>query len=184
MAAEAGEDFGNVTVIDSGHISSGLGLMAIEAAILAGGGMEPGRIVELLERMKEHVHTSFIVSSLDFLTRQKLLPDWIRYLTDALLAHPVIALKNGNMIIKRFYFGSRERAWKKYLKSAFRVPGTIDRRILFITYVGMTTRELEKIQGVIETMIKFDQVYIQKAAPATAVNCGPGTFGLLFFTEY
>ena len=35
-----------------------------------------------------------------------------------------------------------------------------------------------------ESKLAFDEVYFQKAAPVIASNCGPGTFGLLFFTKY
>ncbi len=88
------------------------------------------------------------------------------------------------MSISRFYFGSREHAWRRYITSAFRVPGVVDRRFLFITYAGMSTKELEKVKEMVTAKIKFDEIYIQKASPAIAASCGPGTFGLLFFTTY
>ena len=100
------------------------------------------------------------------------------------MAHPVLVLKKGKMSISRFYFGSKEQAWKKYMTSAFRVTGVINRRILFITYVGMSSKELEHVREMVKAKINFEEVYIQKASPAIAANCGPGTFGLLFFTEY
>ena len=82
------------------------------------------------------------------------------------------------------YFGTREFAWKRYIRSAFRVSGSIDKRILFITYVGMTTRELEKVKEAVSEQITFDEIFVQKASPSIAANCGPGTFGLLFFTKF
>ena len=55
---------------------------------------------------------------------------------------------------------------------------------MFITYAGMTTRDLERVRELVEEKMKFDKIFIQKASPAIAASCGPGTFGLLFFTEY
>ena len=123
------------------------------------------------------------MESLDYLVRQKYVPEQGGYLADAFMAHPVLVLKKGKMVLSSFYFGSRERAWKKYIAAIFRVSGTIDHRFMFITYAGMTTKELERVRELVEEKMKFDKIFIQKASPAIAASCGPGTFGLLFFTE-
>ena len=31
--------------------------------------------------------------------------------------------------------------------------------------------------------MKFEKIYFHEASSVVAVNCGPGTFGLLFMTE-
>ena len=77
-------------------------------------------------------------------------------------------------------FESREKAWETYIVSTLRQIHKIDRRILFVTYVGLTSKELDFIKKEVEKRINFDMVYFQEASPAIAVNCGPGTFGLLF----
>ncbi|MCR5675959.1 MAG: DegV family EDD domain-containing protein [Lachnospiraceae bacterium] len=184
IAERAADCFENVSVVDTGHLSSGQGLMAIEAARLAEEGLPPEEITKELDKMKSHVYTSFIVDSMDFLARQKQVSERIARLADALMVHPVLALKKGRMGVSRIYFGSRERAWERYIASVFRVPGVIDKRMLFITYVGMTVREIEEVRAMAEKYVRFDKVYYQKASPAIAANCGPGTFGLLFFTRY
>lgn len=183
-AKEAAKDFGNVTVIDSEHLSSALGMMAVGAARMADEGLDVESIVARMEKLKRHTHTSFIVDTLDFLARQGHVPERGRQLADAFMAHPVLVLKKGKMSISRFCFGTKEQAWKKYMTSAFRVTGVINRRILFITYVGMSSKELEHVREMVKAKINFEEIYIQKASPAIAANCGPGTFGLLFFTEY
>ncbi|MCR4947492.1 MAG: DegV family EDD domain-containing protein [Lachnospiraceae bacterium] len=183
MAMEAAQNFGNVTVVDSGHLSGGQGLMAIEAAKLAAGGMKIEDILPRLEKMKSHIHTSFIVDTLDFLVRQKQISEVTGRLGKAFMIHPIISLKKGKMDVSRVFFGSREHAWERYIASVFDVPGEIDKEILFITYVGMTNKELEWVQQKAAQYAEFDNVYVQKASPAIAANCGPGTFGLLFFTK-
>ena len=183
-ATRAAETFGNVTVIDSGHLSSGQGLMAIEAAKLAESGVKLDEIVLRLEKMKDHIYTSFIVDTLDFLVRQKQISEYTGRLGKAFMVHPIISLKKGKMAVSKAYMGSRERAWERYIDNVFDVPGEIDTGILFITYVGMTAKDLEWVKERAEKHVVFDEVYIQKASPAIAANCGPGTFGLLFFTKY
>ena len=183
-AREAAENFGNVKVIDSGHLSSGQGLMAIEAARLAREGMMPDEIVKRMEKMKSHINTSFVVDSLRYLVRQKQIQTRIGRLADAFLFHPMVVGKKGKMTIKKIFFGSKAGAWKKYISTVFNTPGIIDKRMLFITYVGMTSKELEYVKKLAEEKVAFEKIYVQKASPAVAVNSGPGTFGMLFFTEY
>lgn len=179
-AKEASKAFDNVTVIDTGHLSSGQGIMALEAARLVASGRKPADIAKYLDSFKTKVNTSFIVDNLDFLARSKQVSQRIADLTKSFMARPVLVLKKGNMAVGKVFFGSRERAWKKYIDHTLARPDTIDDDILFITYVGLTNRDLEKIKEITEKRMKFKNVYYQKAAPGIAVNCGAGTFGLLF----
>ena len=95
------------------------------------------------------------------------------------MARPVLVLKKGKMGVGRVYFGSREHSWKKYIDSVLKYPSGIDKRILFVTYVGLTKKDMDWIREQIESKVKFEVIYFQKASPVIAVNCGPGTFGLL-----
>ena len=79
--------------------------------------------------------------------------------------------------------GTRDYAWKKYISSALNVRGEIDKKTLFITYAGLTEIELEEIKEQVEHIVTFEHIFFQKASPAIATNCGPGTFGLLFMMK-
>ncbi len=183
-AREAAANFDNVFVVDSEHLSSGQGIMAIEAARLAAAGVSTEEILARLEKMKKHIYTSFIVDTLDYLTRANQIGPKVARISNALMIHPVLSLQKGRMMVYWLFFGSRERAWERYVNSAFRVPGRIDRNMLFVTYVGMSQKELDEVEQMINRQMHFEHIYFQKASPAIAVNCGPGTFGLLFNTKY
>ena len=178
-AKEAAEAFENVFVVDTGHLSSGQGLMVIEACRLADSGKTPAEIIEALEAVKKTISTSFIVDNLDFLARSEQVSPGIAALTKAVMARPVLKMKKGELGIGRVFFGARDRAWKKYIDSVLRNKGSIDRELLFVTYVGLTKGELDEIREYIESKAQFGKICFHKASPAIAVNCGPGTFGLL-----
>ena len=179
IAEEAAKAFDNVTVIDSGHLSSGQGLMVIEACRLAEEGRSPDEIREHLEKIRDRVHTSFVVDSLDFLARSEQVSERIAGVTKAMMVKPVLVLKHGKMGVGKVYFGSRENVWKRYIRSVLRSPSAIDSRVLFVTYVGLNRRDMEWIREQVEARMQFDRIYFQKASPVIAVNCGDGTFGLL-----
>ena len=179
IAKEAAKAFDNVTVIDSGHLSSGQGLMVIEACRLAEEGKSPEEITAHLEYLKAKIRTSFVVDSLDFMVRAEQVSEKIANVTKSLMMKPVIVLRHGKIIVRKVFLGSRERVWRRYIRYSLRDASSIDKRILFVTYVGLSKRDMEWIRKQTEKYAKFEKIYFQKASPAIAVNSGNGTFGLL-----
>ena len=178
-AKEAAKAFDNVAVVDSRHLSSGQGLLVLEACRYAAMGMSPDEIVAALEEAANKIRTSFIVDNLDFLARAGQVSRKIANLTRAIMARPVLVLKNGKMGVGRIYFGTREGAWKKYIKSVLRDPDMIDTERLFVTYVGLNSREREWIRTEVEKYVHFEHIWFYQTSPVIAVNCGSGTFALL-----
>ena len=179
-ATDAAKAFDNVFVVDSGHLSSSQGLIVLEAARLAENGMGPKHVIEELEQMKKKVHTSFIVDNLDYLARAKQVSARTANLVKSLMGRPVLVLKKGRMKVGKIYFGSSKSAWKAYINSCLSNSSRIDTSILFVTYVGLSKKDMDWIRDYIEKSVKFDEIYFQHASASIAVNCGPGTFGLLY----
>lgn len=167
-------------VIDSGQLSSGMGLMVLYALSCAAGGMGAGDIVQKLKAYKKQIQTSFIVSETGYLMQAGKISEKVHKLCQAFMLHPVVVLKNGRMKIKKIYVGRRKTAWKKYITSTFNKELHMDKKMLFITYAGLTNDELKEITKEVREKDAIENIIYQKASPAVAINCGPGTFGLLF----
>lgn len=182
MAKEAAEAFDNVTVIDSGHLSSGQGLVTLEACRLVKEGMSAQMIKETLENNWPQFSTSFVVSSLKYLAKAGQVDEKINVISNAIMMRPVLTMKNGKITVGRVFFGNQENSWKRYIDSELRCSGNIDKSILFVTYVGMRQRDLDLIESEINKKVTFERIIFQEASPVIAVNCGPGTFGLLYRT--
>ncbi|MCR4590483.1 MAG: DegV family EDD domain-containing protein [Lachnospiraceae bacterium] len=179
-ALDAASNFDNVTIVDSGHISSGQGLMAIEACRMAEEGMKVDEIIERLDQEKYHIHTSFIVDHVDSMVASGQISPGIASVISAFLIRPVFEIRNGRMKVTKFYMGSREHAWKRYISSTLKDTGIIDKKILFITHAGVPKDELDLIKKEATKRVDFEEIYITKGSPAIAVNVGVGTFGLIF----
>ena len=182
-ALEASKTFDNVIVVDSGHLSSGMGLMVLRAAGYAADGLTADAILEELERMKKCVKTSFIVDSTEYLARSGRIPSKINTVCKMLMLHPVIVLKNSSMKVGAIRMGTKDYVRRKYITSVFHVVGEIDKKILFITYAGMSREELKEIEEQVKSKMVFENIIYQKASPAISTNCGPGSFGLLFMLK-
>ena len=178
----ASESFDNVTVIDCGLVSSGQGLLTLAAAEYADSNKSVPEIVELLEELKKHISTSFIVDNLTFMARTGQVKNRTANLLNSLMIRPVIVMKKGRMKVGSIYFGSSKKAWKKYINSCLMRFDT-GSKALFVTYVGINHTDIDWIKKQIKKRIDYDNIIIMQASPAIAVNCGAGTFGLLFIEK-
>lgn len=182
-ALEAAKDFDNVIVIESGHLSSGMGLMVLCAARYAQNGLGAGAIAKELNSLKSRIRTSFIMDSTEYLARSGRPASKINAACKALMLHPVIVLKNSGMRVGSARVGTTDLARRKYVASTLRGRKAIDTETLFITYTGLTRAELAAIEEQAKKKADFQDIIFQKASPAISINCGPGTFGLLFMMK-
>ena len=179
-AIEAAKSFENVTVIDSGHLSSSLGLAVLCAAHMAEHHAAKEEIIEAVKRVESSISSAFIINSTHMMCQSGRISKRIQILCDALLLHPVLVLRKSRMGVGYMEMGSFSHVAKKYVKKTLQDTRNIDRRILFITYSGMDEKKLQYIQSLVQQYCPFERVYLQKASSAIASNCGPESFGLLF----
>ena len=179
-ALEAAKSFENVTVVDSGHLSSSLGLTVLCAAYMAEHHAGKNDIVDTVKRMERFISSAFIINSTHMMCQSGRISKKLQVLCDALLLHPVLVLKKSRMTVGSMEMGGFAHAVKKYVRKTLQDTSNIDKRILFITYSGMDTKKLQYIQNLVKQYCPFEKVYLQKASSAIASNCGPGSFGLLF----
>lgn len=182
-AVEAAKSFENVTVIDSGQLSSSMGLAVLYAASMAEQHASKDEIIEAVHKLTHHISSAFVIDKTHTMCRAGKISKRVKTLCDALLLHPIIMLRKSKMIVGGIAIGNFSRVAKHYVRKVFANAGSIDRRILFITYAGMNDQKLRYIQSLVNQYCPFERVYLQKASSAISSNCGPGAFGLLFMKK-
>ena len=182
-AMEAAKDFDNVYVVDSGHLSSGMGLLVLRAAQYAAAEMTPEAIIEALRTEQNRISTSFVVDSTEYLARAGRIAGKIHTLCKVLMLHPVITLKRSRITVGSICVGTRAHMWEWYISSELCHKREIDPSMLFITYAGLNEQELKEIEAQVREKVNFETIIFQKASPAILTNCGPGSFGLLYMKK-
>ena len=182
-AVEAAKSFENVTVVDSGHLSSGMGLAVLYAAHLAEQHTARVEIAACVKRMERFISSSFLLNSTHMMCQSGRISKRVQVLCDALLLHPILVLKKGRMAVGGMAVGGFSHTAKKYVRKVLQETRTIDRRILMITYSGLDEKKLQYVQTLVRQCCPFERVYLQKASAAVASNCGPECFGLLFMRK-
>ena len=182
-ALEAAKSFENVTVLDSGHLSSGMGLAVLRAAHLAEHHAVKAEIVEAVKRVERYISTSYLLNTTHMMRQTGHLSRRIQILCDALFLHPVLVLKKSRMVVGSMEIGGFARTAKKYVRKMLQDSRSIDRRVLILTYSGLDEQKLQYIQSLVQQYCPFERVYLQKASAAVTSNCGPESFGLLFMRK-
>ncbi len=180
-ACEAALSFYNVKVVDSGHFSSGTGMMALLGRELAEAGhYDTESILEELLLKREKIRTCFIVDNPVYLFQGGKIPEWIYELCTTLLLHPMMDMKDSGFRLIGLLSGNLQKARERFVRKMLANPEEIDPSVLFINYSGMRRSEVENLKEIILSILPFEQVYLQKTSPAIAVNCGPNSIGLVF----
>ncbi len=179
-ALDAAKSFDNVSVVDSGHVSSGVGLAVIRALEMAKDERAVPEILNTLEDLQDDIRTSFILGTTEYLTEAGRLSSRVDTISRLFLLRPVISLKNSTLRTAGIRFGTQTRCWKKYIASQLRNPARIDRTYLFITYAGLSQDDLDMIKRQVLDHVYFQNVILQKASAPITVNCGPGSFGIIY----
>ena len=179
-ATQAAAAFDNVTVVDSGHISSGHGLMVLYAAMLAEEGKSVDEICRALESHKECVFSNFLVPSTATLYRNGKVGGGVHKLCSLLNLHPILSMSKNKLKLWQIATGNVSHMNRQYVKLLFKHPKAIDSRLLFVTYAGCSVKQIDEVLALVEQYIKFDKIVLQKASATVSSNCGIGTFGLMF----
>ncbi len=182
-ALQASKSFDNVTVIDSGHISSGHGLMVLFAAKMA----EEGKSVKVIcDSMKEFgnlVCSNFLVPSTESLNRNGKVNGVVHKICSALQLHPVLYMSKNKLKVWKIEIGNMRQVNRRYVKKLLHHSNDIDTRILFLTYAGCSMSQLDVILKEVKKYVDFQKIVVQKASATVSSNCGVGTFGLMFLRK-
>lgn len=179
-ALEATENIPQITIIDSTHISSGLGLVVLKAAKLADEGCDADYIINYIEKYKTRVSSSFVVRDTEFLYQSGRLPKVVKHICDRFLLHPLLGMKNSKITVTGILRGQWKAVIRTYVRKTLKHPGGIDTQQLILTNAGLDQETLNTIKELVQKRVPFKKIYVQQASASISCNCGKGTFGLLF----
>ena len=182
MAAQRLEAEDRVTVIDSANLSTGVGLLVIEAAIMSQQGLSARRIHKRIEVLKPHVRASFVVDTLTYLHRGGRCSGAAALVGSTLKLHPKIAVADGKMAPGKKYRGRMSRAIMEYVRDLEPELQNAMRDRVFITHSGCDAAILEEVKTYLESLNLFGEIFITRAGGVISSHCGPGTLGVLFIS--
>ena len=183
MAAQELECEERVHVIDSQSLSTGIGLLIIEAAQMAEKGMSATEIVAEVKNLREKVRASFVVDTLVYLHRGGRCGGLAAMLGGALKLHPKIVVENGAMHSAKKYRGMMKSVVLSYVKDMEEELLQAKTERVFITHSGCDESVVNAVRDYLESLSCFDAIHETRAGGVISSHCGPGTLGVLFIME-
>ena len=169
-----------VFVIDSGNLSTGIGLLAIRAALMAREGMSGSQIAAETEKIKDKVRASFVVDTLTYLHRGGRCSGLSAFFGSALQIHPRIVVEGGSMHPEKKYRGKSNRCIVNYVKDMEEDLKKACPDRVIITHSGCDRETVEAVRTYLEGLGRFDEILETRAGAVISSHCGPGTLGVLF----
>ncbi len=176
----AAQNFSNVYIVDSANLSTGSGLLVLEASDLANKGATPSDIIDRLNEMKSKVNASFVIDKMDYLKRGGRCSSVEAFGAALLKIKPSIEVINGKMEVGKKYRGSFKSSLEKYLKDRFEAIDLIDSKRVFITHPAVDEELVTFIKELITSYNHFNDVHVTNAGCTISSHCGPHTLGVLY----
>lgn len=183
LAAEESEASDLVTVIDSANLSTGIGLLVIEAAIMAEKGQSAAEIAAAIEVLKPKVRASFVVDTLTYLYRGGRCNAVSAMAGGVLRLHPKIVVENGAMDASKKYRGKINSVIMSYVKDMEEDLKSARPERVFITHSGCDRDTVNAVRSYLESFGIFHEILETRAGGVVSSHCGPGTLGVLFIAK-
>lgn len=183
LAAEQLEAEDRIHVIDSKNLSTGIGLLVVEAAVMAGDGKSAKEIVQRIEELIPRVRASFVVDTLVYLHRGGRCSGLAAMVGGALKLHPRIQVTDGVMQSGKKYRGSMDKVILSYVMDMEEELKAADRNRVFITHSGCGREIVEQVRQYLEGLDIFAEILETRAGGVVSSHCGPGTLGVLFIAS-
>ncbi len=182
-ACIAASELGNVYVVDSRNLSTGIGHLVLDACDMAEAGVEAGEIKRRLDEKREKLDVSFVVDTLDYLRRGGRCTALTALGANLLKLHPCIYVKDGAMGVGKKYRGRLAACIEAYIRDKLADPSTVDTRRIFITDSGVDEECRTIAERTVRELAPFEEIIHTRAGCTVSCHCGPGTLGILFYRK-
>ncbi|MGI6704806.1 MAG: DegV family protein [Clostridia bacterium] len=169
-----------VYVVDSQNLSTGIGLLVLEAAELALEGLDAETIHQRITEHVADIRSSFIIDTLKYLHMGGRCSS-IQLLAGSLLSiRPQIIVKDGGMIVGEKYRGNRKKCLDRFYNDyVLSQRDLIDRHRIFVTHSAAPEDALYYKERLMQDF-EFEEILITEAGSVISSHCGPKTIGILY----
>ena len=178
----AAEEIGGIYVVDSLTLSSGIGHLAIEAAIMPQDETKTGQeIFDYVTSLVDRLNVSFVINSVNYLYKGGRCSGVAAVGANLLKLKPLIEVHSGKMDMAGKYRGNMKDVVKKYILDRLTLPDVKFKRDRIFVTCTCTDYDLPNYaKEIVESLGLFDEVLITIAGSTVTSHCGKDTLGILY----
>ena len=179
-ACVAAADFDNVYVVDSRNLSTGHGLVVLEAALAAQRGDRAEDIAAHLNDLTGRVEASFVVDKLDYLVKGGRCSSAAALGANLLKLKPCIEVVDGKMKVGKKYRGNFDKVLLQYVRDRLEGRDDLALERIFVTHTPCPPETVEAVKAEVRKYANFSELIETTAGCTISSHCGPNTLGILF----
>ena len=180
LAAQSLDAQDRVHYIDSRNLSTGIGHLVIEAAVMAQQGKSAQEIVDAVQKLIPRVRASFVVDTLTYLHRGGRCGGLAALAGSVLRLHPKIHVKDGVMGAGKKYRGKYSDIILNYAKEMEEELLRAKPDRVFVTHPPCDRKVVDSVCEYLKGLNHFAEVLDTEAGGVISSHCGPGTLGVLY----
>ncbi len=182
-ACLAAEEVGNVYVVDTLSLSTGMALLAIEASEMAREeNADAAAIAETCRALAGKLNVSFVLGDLEYMRKGGRCSAVEMFGANLLKLRPVLEMNEGKLGVCTKLRGPLSKVNETYIASRLAGKTVRNSRVYFTTTCVEDTIP-EQGRKILEDMGIFSEILVSKAGCTVTSHCGKDTFGVLFIEE-
>lgn len=182
-ACLAAEEVGNVYVVDTKSLSTGMALLAIEASEMAAKeDADPAAIAQTCREYADKLNVSFVLGDLEYMRKGGRCSAVEMFGANLLKLRPVLEMKDGKLGVSNKLRGPLGKVNETYIAERLNGKKVLHNRVYF-TSTCVDDTIPEQGRKILEDMGIFDEILVSKAGCTVTSHCGKDTFGVLFIEE-
>ena len=184
QAVLAAEETGHVYPVDSRSLSTGIGLLVLEACDLRDQGFAAEEIAARVREDSAKCQASFLVDVIEYLWKGGRCSSVAAIGANLLKLKPRIDVQNGKMLSTKKYRGKTAKCFAPYADDLLKGKDNIRQNRIFITHSGIDEDIIQLVQDKIrQWQPGVEHIYVTRAGGTISCHCGPGTLGILYMYE-
>ena len=174
---------GRIEVVDSGNLSTGIGLLVLKACKWRDEGKDVHEIARLMRETVPHVRSQFIVDTMEYLHKGGRCSSVAKLFGTILKIKPLIVVREGKMSVGGKPRGKIDACLDKLVEMVVEDKDNIDLETVFVTHSEADTSCAYLMEKVKEVLPEAN-VMESRAGCIISTHCGPGTIGVLYILKH
>ena len=164
-AVIAAQDLPGVYPVDSQQLTTGMGLMVLNACRMRDEGMDAASIAQAMQEMIPRVNVSFVIDTLEFLYKGGRCSALAMLGANMLQLKPCIEVNNadGSMNVGKKYRGSLDKALEQYVRDKLADRKDLKTDRVFITHSGISDERIALVKKLVKELADFKEIFVTRA---------------------
>lgn len=182
-AVLASKELKNVFVVDSRQLSTGTGLLVLDACDMVAEGKSAQEIYNRANGRAAAARSSFIIDTLEFLHKGGRCSTLALLGANLLQIKPCLEVKGGLIGVAAKPMGRYRRCVAKYCENIKNDMTNPDKKRCFVTHTQMDEGLAEEVIATVKSWGIFDEVLETTAGCTVTTHCGANTIGILYIND-